>query len=89
MQNRSSIAPMTLRSASLLARRWSTGSPGIIGHRHGFVVQRRKNIVKRYEVGYRTLVSVNPKRWVERLLGNGTSWDQAFEEAYAELQLNG
>jgi hypothetical protein len=77
---------LSLGSAKLLAsRRWSAGTAGVVGHRIGFAVLRRKNVVKRYEVGYRTLVSVTPERWVERFLGNGTSWDQAFVEARSEL----
>jgi hypothetical protein len=69
-------------SAQLLAsRKWCAGTAGVVGHRIGFAVMRRKNVVKRYKVGYYTLVSVNPARWVERMLGNGTSWDQALAEA--------
>lgn len=81
---------LSLGSAKLLAcRNWSAGTAGAVGHRVGFALLRRKNVVKRYEVGYTTLVSVNPERWVERLLGNGTSWDQAFAEAFAELDAHG
>ena len=77
---------LSLGSAKLLAcKKWSVGTAGVVGHRVGFAVLHRKNVVKRYEVGYRTLVSVNPERWVERFLGNGTSWDQAFANAQAEL----
>ncbi len=77
---------LSRRSAKLLAcRKWSSGTAGAVGHRVGFAVLRHKNVVKRYGVGYRTLLSVNPERWVERFLGNGTSWDQAFTEANAEL----
>lgn len=79
---------LSLGSAQLLAsRKWSAGAAGVVGHRIGFAVLRRKNVVKRHEVGYRTLVSVTPARWVERFLGNGTSWDQAFAEACAELEV--
>ena len=75
---------LSLNSAKLLAsRRWSAGTAGVVGQRIGFAVLRRKNVVKRYEVGYRTLVSMNPARWVEHFLGNGTSWDQAFAETGA------
>ena len=75
-------------SATLLAcRKWCAGIAGVVGHRVGYAVLRRKNVVKRYEVGYRTLVSVSPERWVERFLGNGTSWDQAFAEAQDELEV--
>jgi hypothetical protein len=81
---------LSLGSAKLLAcRKWSAGTPGVVGYRIGFAVLRRKDIVKRYEVGYRTLVSVNPERWVERFLGNGASWGQAFAEAVAELEAHG
>lgn len=77
---------LSLGSAKLLAcKKWSAGTAGVVGHRVGFAVLRRKNVVKRYEVGYRTLVSLTPEHWVERFLGNGTSWEQAFAEAQAEL----
>lgn len=80
----------TLDSAKLLAScKWSAGTAGTVGYRIGLAVLRRKDIVKRYEVGYRTLVSVNPERWVERFLGNGASWGQAFAEAVAELETHG
>jgi len=52
---------LSLGSAKLLAcRKWSAGTAGVVGHRVGFAVLRRKSVVKRYEVGYRTLVSVTP-----------------------------
>jgi len=86
MSDRSRGPILSLGSAKLLAcKKWSAGTARAVGHRVGFAVLRRKNVVKRYEVGYRTLVSVTPERWVERFLGKGTSWEQAFAEAQAEL----
>lgn len=63
------------------SRKWTSGTAGVVGHRRGYAALRHKNAVKRYEVGYRTLVSVSPERWVKRMLGNGTSWEQAFNDA--------
>ena len=79
---------LSLGSAKLqAARKWSAGTAGSVGYRIGYAVLRHKNVVKRYEVGYRTLVRVSPEYWVDRMLGNGTSWDKAFAEADEDVPL--
>lgn len=75
---------MTKYSAHTLAdSRWyrrASTSCSTIGDRRGFTCIRRK-AVDRFEVGYSELLSLQPVRWNDVVLGRGKSWEEAFGRA--------
>lgn len=69
------------KAQALWSRYADPKHPHQVGDRTQLTCARHKNIVDRFEVGYREVISKHPEQWNVVILGRGPTWEIAFERA--------
>lgn len=74
------------KAQSLWSRYANLNRPHQVGDRTQVTCARHKNVVDRFEVGYREVISKNPEEWSVVILGSGPTWEIAFDRALSNKE---